>query len=289
MRRRLTMTRNSNSENWAITMKVLLLGFIALMAVLSIHLGSLWRSNALVFIKEDVELLQNLSLPRGAAANILPLWRRYRSHRQSLLRHIVKYPDAFEIPSTIPKMIVFDLDATLWWPETYRLPGSPTLALLGSLGDGLGEGVMGMQVPPNGPTVTLFPWAREVLQFAFLQSKFENMKFAAVSTSAFPSYVHLCLAIELFPGVTLGSIFDYKLIGDVNGLHGPWLTSHFLRLRELSGIGFNEMVFYDDGLWRDQVGRMQSILGVLGQTTPSGLSMQTFILGLERFEQQANA
>eukprot|EP00560_Eucampia_antarctica_P007506 CAMPEP_0197828484 /NCGR_PEP_ID=MMETSP1437-20131217/5039_1 /TAXON_ID=49252 ORGANISM="Eucampia antarctica, Strain CCMP1452" /NCGR_SAMPLE_ID=MMETSP1437 /ASSEMBLY_ACC=CAM_ASM_001096 /LENGTH=288 /DNA_ID=CAMNT_0043429701 /DNA_START=136 /DNA_END=1002 /DNA_ORIENTATION=+ len=280
------MTRNS-SENRAMTMKIPVLGCIIFMTLVPTYLlSTLWRPDYFKnVLKEDVELAQHLSLPRGMAADILPIWRRYRSHRKSLLRQIVKHPDAFSLPAVLPELIVFDLDATLWWPETYRLSDSPSLALLGSLGNGIGDGVMGMQVSPNGPIVTLFPWAREVLQFIFLHPRFENVKFAAVSTSAFPSYSYLCLAIELLPGVTLGSMFDYKFIGETGDLDGPWLTNHFLKLRDQSQTPFDEIVFYDDGLWRDQVGKIYSTFGVVGQTTPSGLSMETFVLGLEKFQQ----
>lgn len=282
----MSMARNSG-ENRAMTMKIPILSLILFMVFVPTFLMSKLATPGYFnkIKKEDFELAQQLSMPRGMAADIMPLWRHYRAHRQSLLRKIIKYPDAFSLPDIVPEMIVFDLDATLWWPETYRLSGSPSLALLGSLGYGIGDGVMGMQVPPNGPTVTLFPWAREVLQLLFLHPKFETVKLAAVSTSAFPSYSHLCLAIELLPGVTLGSIFDYKFIGETGDLVGPWLTNHFLKLRDESQISFDEMLFYDDGLWRDQVGKIQSSFGVVGQTTPSGLSMETFVYGLEKFQE----
>lgn len=58
----------------------------------------------------------------------------------------------------LPKMIVFDLDYCLWTPEMYTLNEKPSIPKLNT--NGL---VIGMQVP-QGPTVSLFPGARKVLE-----------------------------------------------------------------------------------------------------------------------------
>lgn len=189
--------------------------------------------------------------------------------------------------STLPKMIVFDLDATLWLPEMYELNACPSEPIFGVLGldcNGSEEvGILGLKVPPDGPVVSLFPEALYVLRRIHLDPAFRNVKIAAASTSEEPEYSFATLSgLEIFRGMSMASMFDYLEIGRTGALT-KYKTSHFELLAKQSGVSYDDMLFFDDCYWEDHVQDMYDAFGVIGQRTPDGLNMETFLMGLQRY------
>ena len=65
--------------------------------------------------------------------------------------------------------------------------------------------------------------------------------------------------------------------------------THFPRIRKLTGIPYDEMLFFDDCNWGDHVGMVgrgckeDSGNGVIGHRTPSGLKVSDWQKGLELY------
>lgn len=146
---------------------------------------------------------------------------RASSFSSSVLRNSVAstYATTSTSLSSVPSLIVFDLDNTLWSPELYQLR---TLA-------------RNNQYPVAHEDVKLFPAARDMIVQMKKDEKFANTKFAVASRTKSVDWAHDLLGqfdlrewldyIEIFPG-------DKK--------------QHFNNLKRNSGIDFDEMLFFDD-------------------------------------------
>lgn len=147
--------------------------------------------------------------------------------------------------NSVPSLIVFDLDNTLWTPELYQLR----------------KLARNNQYPVAHQDVKLFPAARDMIMQMKKDEKFANTKFAVASRTKSVDWAHDLLNqfelrdwldfIEIFPG-------DKK--------------QHFRNLKSSSGIGFEEMLFFDDA--RDgKYGNCEPVssLGVLTVHCPNGI------------------
>jgi len=149
----------------------------------------------------------------------------------------------------LPKVIVFDLDNTLWTPELYqlrRLERSNQKPVAGrdvKLFDGAKEVLetvipnLGERDGDNKPILAIasrtnkVAWAEDLLDQFQLRDRFD--------------------AIEIFPGVK---------------------TNHFLKIQRLTKVPFNEMMFFDDA--RDgRYGNCEPVaaMGVFCVHCPDGL------------------
>jgi magnesium-dependent phosphatase 1 len=192
-------------------------------------------------------------------------------------------------PKTVPKLIVFDLDMCMWSPEMYELSSKPSKEVRGSLNNEMGEGVVGAKELTRGETVTLFPGALLALQELYQLKEFSNTKVAAASSGEEPSYSHACLdMLEILPNVKMRDVFSFFAIGRTKACGN--LTSdkrtHFKKIREESGIDFQEMLFFDDCNWGDHVGTIEKYHGVIGQRTPRGLTVSEWRSALKRFDSE---
>lgn len=149
--------------------------------------------------------------------------------------------------ASMPSLIVFDLDNTLWEPELYQLRKLERA---------------GIQ-PIAGKDVKLFPAAESIIQSVRLSpDKWKSTKFAVASRTKSVEW-----AKDLIQQFKLDDFFHYVEIfpGDKK--------SHFRNLRDASGVEFSDMLFFDDS--RD--GRFGncvpvSELGVMSVHCPRGLS-----------------
>jgi magnesium-dependent phosphatase 1 len=184
-------------------------------------------------------------------------------------------------------MIVFDLDDCLWSPEVYTLHAKPSIPELGDLSPASGHGVVGMKVPPNGPTVQLFPGARRVLYELASRREYQGIILAVASSSEEPSYSHAVLeGIEILPGLPIRKLIKYDQIGR-SGKLTPDKKTHFQLLHQQSKIPYHEMLFFDDCNWGDHCGRVSREFGVISQRTPSGLQYSEFQEALASYRKAA--
>ena len=147
----------------------------------------------------------------------------------------------------MPSLIVFDLDNTLWTPELYQLRKLQRMKLN----------------PTAGKDVKLFPAIDSIIQSirADTTDKWSDTKFAVASRTSSVQWAH-----HLLQEFDLYNFFDYIEIFPGNK------KQHFANLQELSGIPYNEMIFFDDardGKYGNCVPVSQ--LGVLSVHTPNGL------------------
>lgn len=164
---------------------------------------------------------------------------------------------------------------------TLRYPG-PTIPIKGKVDGYEEEVVVGMQCP-NGPTVKLFKGARDALVELATEDKYKDVIIAAASSSEEPSFSNACLDnIEVIPGVTMRSMFQYDQIGRTGHLTSR-KTTHFKELHKESGIPYNEMLFFDDCNWGDHVADVGNVFGVIGQRTPRGMQLREFHDGLNKY------
>jgi magnesium-dependent phosphatase 1 len=157
-----------------------------------------------------------------------------------------------------PKLIVFDLDNTLWTPELYFIRN-------------LERGAK----PVARKDIDLFPGAKEVLQM-IRDGKFSNTQFALASRTTSVDWAH-----DLLHQFNIRDLFQYVEIypGDK--------TEHFSKLQVASGISYRDMMFFDDAR-HGKYGNCLPVaeMGVLSVHCPNGLkTADLFHTALKRYEE----
>lgn len=171
---------------------------------------------------------------------------------------------------TLPKLIVFDLDACLWSPEMFELSSAPTKY------DSKAGGVKA-----GHETVTLFPGAAAVLRTILTNDTFSSVKIAVASSTTEPAYAKRCLEeLPLDPSGAreemVADLVDYRQI-----YPGSKGRQHFPALQKESGIAYDQMLFFDDCTYGDNCGDVaRSCVGTSCVRTPRGLTQELFEVGL---------
>uniref|UniRef100_A0A7S3YKD3 Magnesium-dependent phosphatase-1 n=1 Tax=Heterosigma akashiwo TaxID=2829 RepID=A0A7S3YKD3_HETAK len=132
---------------------------------------------------------------------------------------------------TIPRLVVFDLDFTVWRPEMYELAGAPfTRTEDGRVFDRAWE-----EVRP-------FPDVRAVLERISTSAEFAGCEVAAASRTDRVAWAQECLRLldAHGGGGRMADVFRYKEI------YPGTKTRHFERLRAVSGVDYEDMLFFDD-------------------------------------------
>jgi len=195
--------------------------------------------------------------PRHAAP-----WFRFGPRRAEVTLQAVSGPKGNQLPpkedeqsseqantalGSVPKMIVFDLDNTLWTPELYQLRKLKRQNVF----------------PKAGLDVLLFPGAISVLESIRVNEggRWSGVKFAVASRTQSVEWAH-----HLLMEFGIRDLFDYVEIYPGNK------DRHFANLRSKSGISYGDMLFLDDS--RDgRYGNCVPVsrLGVLSAHCPEGL------------------
>eukprot|EP01041_Mallomonas_annulata_P005414 gene5414-10839_t len=164
--------------------------------------------------------------------------------------------------SRLPKLVVFDLDFTLWKPELYQLSGSP-----------FRRDKTGRILDKRGTEILLFPGVDNIIRQ--IKSWGNDTKIGIASRTDEPEWAAEVLSLMEIDNVPLRNYFDFQEI-----YPGSKIT-HFHRLNTVSGIPFNKMIFFDDwDLNCNEVSR----LGVVCIECPAGLNTSIFELGLQRWK-----
>lgn len=171
----------------------------------------------------------------------------------------------------IPRLVVFDLDFTLWQPEMYELYGAPFKK----------HATTGAVTDRNGEQVHFFPAVDAVLSLLELDPQFRNSTEVAVaSKTTEPQWAKTCMrlmdvALEDGTKKSLHSVVDYEAIYPRNK------RVHFEQLKEQSGVEYEDMLFFDN-----EFGNIRDIskLGVVCNYCPNGLSDGAWLQGMEDFQ-----
>jgi magnesium-dependent phosphatase 1 len=177
-------------------------------------------------------------------------------------------PEAEEVKPAfrLPRLLAFDLDGTLWYPDMYMLydGGAPFQRYdIGDLRD------------IRGQAVKLLGKTREILHSLKTEDKWKDTTIAFVSCTDHPSWAQECLRLfTLEGGKTL------KSVADIEEIYKADKKEHFKKLQEKTGIAFQDMIFFDN-----EMGNIRSVsgLGVLSVYTPDGLTQAVFNRALDDF------
>ena len=162
------------------------------------------------------------------------------------------------LPKKLPKLVVFDLDYTLWpfWADTmYDLQYKS---------DGEG-GVVGMR---SRDKKKLYKDSREILGILFKA----NIPIAAASRTDNPP-----MAKNLLKLFDIEKYFSYKEI------YPGSKVNHFKQFHKASRVAYKEMVFFDD---EERNIQEISLLGVTCVHVDRGISKKTFLEGLNIFSRK---
>lgn len=191
----------------------------------------------------------------------------------------------------IPRLVVFDLDFTLWYPEMYELWGAPFRK----------NPTTGAVTDCKGEQVHFFGAVHTVLSILETNPQFrDTTEVAVASRTTEPKWAKTCMRLmdvnigygenatstceeeketeENEGEVTkksLQSIVDYEAIYPRNK------RVHFEQLKKDSGIPYEDMLFFDN-----EYGNVHDIqkLGVACAYCPQGLTEGSWIQGMEAFQ-----
>ena len=185
------------------------------------------------------------------------IMRQQRRQRKSQLKPQTNGATAL---SSLPKLIVFDLDNTLWTPELYQLRRLQRAN----------------QNPVAGKDVKLMKGSQKVVDVYIPKLREQGVQFAVASRTKSVEWAHSLLGqfglrdvmtcIEIFPG-------DKK--------------QHFTNIHRATGLDFADMLFFDDA--RDgRYGNCQPVseMGVLSVHCPNGIDTEDiFTTALEKYKE----
>jgi magnesium-dependent phosphatase 1 len=202
-----------------------------------------------------------------------------------------------------PELVVFDLDASFWDQETFEMSAMPTQTRDGDL-NGRGKGVAAAVCRGN-PPIRMHKGSLQAMQ-DHADGKFPNTKFIFASSAVTPFAEEVARAslnlLEVLPGMTVWDLVvgrdwngeDVSQIGRQPPLSSNKARSHFPRIRALTGIRYDRMLFFDDCNWDDHCGMVQAgcrepdtNTGPATVRTPDGLGVKEWEEGLKAYEKQA--
>ena len=171
---------------------------------------------------------------------------------------------------TLPGLVVYDLDDTVWFPELYMIAGAPFTKLRGNAV----EDVM-------GDVLRVYSAARRSIAQVYAHDAFRRRgtKIAVASRTHRGKWARELM--EMFEviedddgGVSLADAAP--LVDIASGTK----TKHFQRLRERTGVAYADMLFFVNVRVNvDEVARM----GVRCVHCPGGLSAEAHNRGLRLF------
>lgn len=193
-------------------------------------------------------------------------------------------PDALRPAGALPRVIVFDLDATLWYPEMYLLDGGAPFRADPTNADAA--------MDRDGQFVSLIGEARRVLQTLASDPAYARTHIAISSTCTEPQWAEELLELFTFTGaggeaVTMGSLF-----GDLKEIYYAKKSAHHatllqkVRRRDPTVTGYGQFLFFDD-----RMGNIRNVaaLGVTCCHCPGGMEPGTFARGLEMWRAQQSS
>ena len=198
-----------------------------------------------------------------------------------------------------PELVVFDLDACFWDQEMYTMSSIPTAdnVVTGKLGSE-GEGVIG--VYSGGDKISLHDGSMAAMQEIY-SGAYPGMKVCFASSADTPFAEKVGKAslklLEIVPGKTIWDFVvndcwngeDVNQIGRQPPLSSNKAQTHFPRIRKLTGIPYDKMLFFDDCNWGDHCGMVaracqENGKSVVTHRTPRGLKLSDWRKGLELYQ-----
>ena len=172
------------------------------------------------------------------------------------------------LPRIFPKLIAFDLDGTLWYPEMYQLSG----------GSPFKEDSNNNLIDRKGKKVSLLGITDRILDDMKTLPVWKNTKIAWVSTCDEPSWAKECLKkFKTNPNKLL-----LENCSDTSQIYYANKSQHFKNIKkEFKDIPYEEMIFFDN-----QMNNISDVspLGVHCVYSPDGMTKKVWETGLKSFE-----
>eukprot|EP00978_Attheya_sp_CCMP212_P005230 scaffold11612_cov39-Attheya_sp.AAC.2 len=170
------------------------------------------------------------------------------------------YESHENVPNVLPRLLVFDLDNTLWTPELYQIRQKG--------------------LPKAGKEIWLFEGAQAIVNdlAKHQQTRWSNVELAIASRTNKGDWAEALLTkFSSACGTTLAELFPHREI--VQGSK----RKHFQNLKRITGIPYDQMVFFDDDA-RMNLGEI-SQLGVLCCHCPRGMTADLFRGSLQTYHE----
>jgi len=163
----------------------------------------------------------------------------------------------------VPRLVVFDLDDTVWFPEMYMISGAPFTKEDGRVYD------------RRGTEVRVYPAAAAALELVHKDPRFGETKVAFASRSNKREWCFDCMRL-----LEVGSGLSILDTSSQTEIYSGSKRAHFAEIRKRSGVPFNEMLFFDNE--RLNITEV-SQLGVTCLYTPGGMSEGFWAEGLDLY------
>merc|ERR550532_2657846 len=98
-----------------------------------------------------------------------------------------------------------------------------------------------------GERVRLLDGALEALELLVRDPRYAAVRLAAASSTNRPDYAEFCLRTMSVAGRPLAELMPQRVVGCLWGSK----SYHLARLRDLTGVPFTEMLFFDDCIYSD--------------------------------------
>ncbi|PNW79130.1 hypothetical protein CHLRE_09g401738v5 [Chlamydomonas reinhardtii] len=169
----------------------------------------------------------------------------------------------------IPKLIAFDLDGTLWWPEMYMLDGGAPFR----------RDKSGAVFDKRNERIELMGASEEVLRELATDPKWKDTEIAYVSRTEYPEWAIPCLKTFLVTPEGQGgrNLLDISAYQEI--YPGSKIT-HFKKIHKDSAVPYEDMLFFDNEKWNCTE---CSRLGIVCVYTPRGLTREAWDRGLADF------
>ncbi|EKX39232.1 hypothetical protein GUITHDRAFT_143640 [Guillardia theta CCMP2712] len=166
----------------------------------------------------------------------------------------------------LPKVVAFDLDATLWYPEMYQLWGG---------GSPFKKNNDKTLTDRSGTRCYLMGNTAEILREIKTSPRWKGAKIAYCSCTDEPTWADECMRLfEIGDGMTLESVVDIKEIFKSSK------STHFRNIHKKTGIPYEDMIFFDNEAHNCHT---VAPLGVTCIHTPRGMTEEVWKNGLRQF------
>mmetsp|Transcript_37400 Transcript_37400/g.81439 ORF Transcript_37400/g.81439 Transcript_37400/m.81439 type:complete len:172 (-) Transcript_37400:126-641(-) len=166
--------------------------------------------------------------------------------------------------AVLPKLVVFDLDDTLWSPEMWLCAGAPFSHRSGRVYDS------------SGVEIKLIGDSKAILEELATQAKWKSSRVGYASRTEYPEWANECLRhIEVGAGIHMNEV-----LRPLKEIYPGKKTTHFQKMHKATGIAFKDMIFFDNEN-RNCVD--VAPLGVTCVYTPNGMTTAKWKEGLAAF------
>ena len=169
----------------------------------------------------------------------------------------------------LPKLIVYDLDDTVWFPELYMMCGAPWQ-----------RDELGRVMDVAGEEIRIYPAARESMKMIQSHEAFAETRVAVASRTNRGKWAYE--AMELL--TVTGNTTLREVVGDLSEIFPGSKKAHFEKLRSKTKVAYHDTLFFDnEKINVTEVGQ----LGVTSIYCPGGMSQGAWEQGLDTFAKNA--